>query len=333
MCLSHACALLHPGREGWRDGEKADRIEESKGAASAVEARLRRARPFARQRLLRAEPRRLCPRGSADRRRIAGRGRPRARPVRSTAAAAADGAPGRHGERRRRDQRRHPARLGRQSAGARLRHPRRRAGRPAALARLPRPGRLLRGALGERGRPARRCPGRAQPGPPPAYPNSVCGVVYQGPQRAGGGCQFTFTCDGSLAAAPGGPGWARARRIAAAALAGDGLCAGRPRHPLSYPAGRPGLGLPARQGGGDRRPQLLSARRRLGRARRLPPGLCGPRAVAVDPDGDPPALLHPPRRPGAADARERLWHTAFARRRGRRPRRRRRSTTACPSRR
>ncbi len=38
--------------------------------------------------------------------------------------------------------------------------------------------------------------------------------------RAGGGCQFTFTCDGSLARAPSGPGWARARRIAAAALAG-----------------------------------------------------------------------------------------------------------------
>jgi spore germination cell wall hydrolase CwlJ-like protein len=54
----------------------------------------------------------------------------------------------------------------------------------------------------------------------PAFPSSVCGVVYQGPQRAGGGCQFTFTCDGSLAVAPSGPGWALARRIAAEALAG-----------------------------------------------------------------------------------------------------------------
>ncbi len=54
----------------------------------------------------------------------------------------------------------------------------------------------------------------------PAYPGSVCGVVYQGPLRAGGGCQFTFTCDGSLAAAPAGPGWDRARRLAAEALAG-----------------------------------------------------------------------------------------------------------------
>jgi hypothetical protein len=48
----------------------------------------------------------------------------------------------------------------------------------------------------------------------------VCGVVYQGPMRAGGGCQFTFTCDGSLRIAPHGEDWARARRLAAEALAG-----------------------------------------------------------------------------------------------------------------
>jgi hypothetical protein len=55
----------------------------------------------------------------------------------------------------------------------------------------------------------------------PAFPKSVCGVVYQGPLRAGGGCQFTFTCDGSLGNAPSGLGWVRARRIAAEALAGS----------------------------------------------------------------------------------------------------------------
>jgi spore germination cell wall hydrolase CwlJ-like protein len=54
----------------------------------------------------------------------------------------------------------------------------------------------------------------------PAWPNSVCGVVYQGPLRAGGGCQFTFTCDGSLRYAPAGSGWDEARRIAAEALGG-----------------------------------------------------------------------------------------------------------------
>ena len=55
----------------------------------------------------------------------------------------------------------------------------------------------------------------------PAYPGSVCGVVYQGPMKAGGGCQFTFTCDGSLASAPSGASWLRAKRLAAAALAGE----------------------------------------------------------------------------------------------------------------
>ena len=51
------------------------------------------------------------------------------------------------------------------------------------------------------------------------YPNSVCGVVYQGSQRATG-CQFTFTCDGSLARTPVAYLWQRSRQIASEALAG-----------------------------------------------------------------------------------------------------------------
>ena len=54
----------------------------------------------------------------------------------------------------------------------------------------------------------------------PSWPNSVCGVVYQGAMRPGGGCQFTFTCDGSLARMPVPALWARARQYAAEALAG-----------------------------------------------------------------------------------------------------------------
>ena len=53
----------------------------------------------------------------------------------------------------------------------------------------------------------------------PAYPKSVCGVVYQG----GGlttGCQFTFTCDGSLRAAPQPALWRRAQDVATRALSG-----------------------------------------------------------------------------------------------------------------
>ncbi|MEO5937880.1 MAG: cell wall hydrolase [Sphingomonas sp.] len=52
-----------------------------------------------------------------------------------------------------------------------------------------------------------------------AFPSSVCGVVYQGSQRTTG-CQFTFTCDGSLNRTPSAAGWARARAVASAALAG-----------------------------------------------------------------------------------------------------------------
>ncbi len=52
----------------------------------------------------------------------------------------------------------------------------------------------------------------------PAYPKSVCGVVFQGAARPG--CQFTFACDGSLARAPAPRGWAEAEAVAAAALDG-----------------------------------------------------------------------------------------------------------------
>lgn len=54
----------------------------------------------------------------------------------------------------------------------------------------------------------------------PTYPRSVCGVVYQGSERRTG-CQFSFTCDGSMARKPSRSGWARAQRVAREALAGD----------------------------------------------------------------------------------------------------------------
>jgi spore germination cell wall hydrolase CwlJ-like protein len=52
-----------------------------------------------------------------------------------------------------------------------------------------------------------------------AFPNTVCGVVYQGSHRRTG-CQFSFTCDGSLFRRPQPFAWARARAVADAALAG-----------------------------------------------------------------------------------------------------------------
>lgn len=53
----------------------------------------------------------------------------------------------------------------------------------------------------------------------PAFPASVCGVVYEGSTRATG-CQFTFTCDGSLSRRPDADGWRRATLVAQQALAG-----------------------------------------------------------------------------------------------------------------
>ncbi len=53
----------------------------------------------------------------------------------------------------------------------------------------------------------------------PSYPDTVCGVVYQGSERRTG-CQFSFTCDGSLARVPVRMFWLRAERVAAEALTG-----------------------------------------------------------------------------------------------------------------
>lgn len=51
-----------------------------------------------------------------------------------------------------------------------------------------------------------------------AFPATVCGVVYQGSERAG--CQFSFACDGAMTRLPSRAALARATRVAAAALAG-----------------------------------------------------------------------------------------------------------------
>lgn len=53
----------------------------------------------------------------------------------------------------------------------------------------------------------------------PAFPASVCGVVFQGSERRTG-CQFTFTCDGALARRYSDAAWQRARGIAIDALNG-----------------------------------------------------------------------------------------------------------------
>jgi len=53
----------------------------------------------------------------------------------------------------------------------------------------------------------------------PAFPATVCGVVYQGSERTSG-CQFSYACDGSMARVPSRTYWIRALNVAAAALNG-----------------------------------------------------------------------------------------------------------------
>lgn len=53
----------------------------------------------------------------------------------------------------------------------------------------------------------------------PGFPRTVCGVVYQGAARRTG-CQFSFTCDGSLQRRRVKAGWATARKAARRALEG-----------------------------------------------------------------------------------------------------------------
>ncbi len=53
-----------------------------------------------------------------------------------------------------------------------------------------------------------------------AYPNTICAVVYQGSHRTTG-CQFTFTCDGSLGRQPRGRPWRQASDIAEELMAGQ----------------------------------------------------------------------------------------------------------------
>lgn len=52
----------------------------------------------------------------------------------------------------------------------------------------------------------------------PAYPSSVCGVVYDGANKRV--CQFSFTCDGSLLRTPMARQWKESLSIAKAALGG-----------------------------------------------------------------------------------------------------------------
>ena len=72
----------------------------------------------------------------------------------------------------------------------------------------------------------------------PAFPKSVCGVVYQ--HNSGGICQFTFVCDGALYRRPAADAWRQAETIARAALAGyvDGTVGEATHYHANYVAPR-----------------------------------------------------------------------------------------------
>jgi hypothetical protein len=53
----------------------------------------------------------------------------------------------------------------------------------------------------------------------PAYPKTVCGVVFQGQERHTG-CQFSFACDGSMRRVPSASAWQHAQGISRAMLNG-----------------------------------------------------------------------------------------------------------------
>lgn len=51
------------------------------------------------------------------------------------------------------------------------------------------------------------------------FPNTVCEVVYEGSER-NTGCQFTFTCDGSMDLPPKTKGWEKSVRVAKFVMSG-----------------------------------------------------------------------------------------------------------------
>ncbi|MCB2098421.1 MAG: cell wall hydrolase [Parvularculaceae bacterium] len=54
----------------------------------------------------------------------------------------------------------------------------------------------------------------------PVYPDTICEVVFQGSERKNLGCQFSFTCDGSMNARLNERKWRDSEMLAGAVLAG-----------------------------------------------------------------------------------------------------------------
>jgi hypothetical protein len=120
---------------------------------------------------------------------------------------------------------------------------------------------LLRGPLRKRGGPTRGRSGGAQPRASPSVAEQRVRCRLPGPMRPGGGCQFTFTCDGSLGYRPQGENWARAQLLASERWPGG--CSSRSACPPStMPTTCCRPGHRAAEDCGDRRAPLLPLARR-----------------------------------------------------------------------
>ena len=116
-----------------------------------------------------------------------------------------------------------------------------------------------------RRRAARGRAGGAEPRPPPVLSEQRLRRRLPG-LGARTGCQFSFTCDGSMSGAIEPGAWDRARRIAAAALGGQRLSPGRPRHSIITPPRSALLGAEPGPAGGRSAPTSSIAARQHGRA-------------------------------------------------------------------
>ncbi len=57
----------------------------------------------------------------------------------------------------------------------------------------------------------------------PAFPKTICAVVFQGAGQGRADCQFSFVCDGSMRQARDDEAWDKARRVAVRAMSGARL--------------------------------------------------------------------------------------------------------------
>lgn len=66
------------------------------------------------------------------------------------------------------------------------------------------------------------------------YPNTICGVVYEGTDRGDKLCQFSYACDGSTDEAIEPKAWERSRQLASRIMAGTTRLGGQTNRAIAY---------------------------------------------------------------------------------------------------